>query len=223
PKLYPLIHHSLLLSLTNADVGVAFCILQKPEKALQRAGSSVTISCRQNCNRGNHMFFYQQHPRNDLKLIVSITTWKDKSYEDGYSEAKLEVHRENMSYALMTIKNLTAKDEATYLCAAGSHTVQLYFGSGTKLTVIGKNDEIIPPTVAIFSPSKQELQEKSKATLVCLASGFYPDHLTLGWMVNGVKRSEGVGTDESSTRNGSTFSLTSRLLCTHRRYVCLLT
>uniref|UniRef100_A0A8C5TGN5 Ig-like domain-containing protein n=1 Tax=Malurus cyaneus samueli TaxID=2593467 RepID=A0A8C5TGN5_9PASS len=186
-----------------------------------RAGSSVTISCRQNCNRGNHMFFYQQHPRNDLKLIVSITTWKDKSYEDGYSEAKLEVHRENMSYALMTIKNLTAKDEATYLCAAGSHT-KMFFGSGTKLTVIGKS-EIIPPTVAIFSPSKQELQEKSKATLVCLASGFYPDHLTLGWMVNGVKRSEGVGTDESSTRNGSTFSLTSRLLCTHRRYVCLLT
>uniref|UniRef100_A0A8C5TFS0 Ig-like domain-containing protein n=1 Tax=Malurus cyaneus samueli TaxID=2593467 RepID=A0A8C5TFS0_9PASS len=224
PKLYPLIHHSLLLSLTNADVGVAFCILQKPEKALQRAGSSVTISCRQNCNRGNHMFFYQQHPRNDLKLIVSITTWKDKSYEDGYSEAKLEVHRENMSYALMTIKNLTAKDEATYLCALQNsvNNEKMFFGSGTKLTVIGKS-EIIPPTVAIFSPSKQELQEKSKATLVCLASGFYPDHLTLGWMVNGVKRSEGVGTDESSTRNGSTFSLTSRLLCTHRRYVCLLT
>ncbi|NWV60136.1 TRBC2 protein, partial [Malurus elegans] len=79
------------------------------------------------------------------------------------------------------------------------------------LCVSGKNDEIIPPALAIFSPSKQELQEKSKATLVCLASGFYPDHLTLGWMVNGVKRSEGVGTDESSTRNGSTYSLTSRL------------
>ncbi|NWV65686.1 TVB29 protein, partial [Malurus elegans] len=67
------------------------------------------------------MFLYQQHPRNGLKLIVSSTSWKDKSYEDGYSEAKLEVHRENTSYALMTIKNLTAKDEATYFCAAGSH------------------------------------------------------------------------------------------------------
>uniref|UniRef100_A0A8C3TMJ2 Ig-like domain-containing protein n=1 Tax=Catharus ustulatus TaxID=91951 RepID=A0A8C3TMJ2_CATUS len=66
-------------------------------------------------------------------------------------------------------------------------------------------------TVAIFSPSKQEIQQKSKATLVCLASGFYPDHLTLVWKVNGVKRTEGVGTDESSTKNGSTYSLTSRL------------
>uniref|UniRef100_A0A803WD41 Ig-like domain-containing protein n=1 Tax=Ficedula albicollis TaxID=59894 RepID=A0A803WD41_FICAL len=79
------------------------------------------------------------------------------------------------------------------------------------LCVSGKNDEIIPPAVAIFSPSKQEIQQKSKATLVCLASGFYPDHLTLLWRVNGVKRTEGVGTDESSTQNGSTYSLTSRL------------
>uniref|UniRef100_A0A8B9IYB1 Ig-like domain-containing protein n=1 Tax=Amazona collaria TaxID=241587 RepID=A0A8B9IYB1_9PSIT len=73
------------------------------------------------------------------------------------------------------------------------------------------NDEIIPPAVAIFSPSKAEIQQKSKATLVCLASGFYPDHLDLVWKVNGATRAEGVGTDEFSTRNGSTYSLTSRL------------
>ncbi|NWI86515.1 TRBC1 protein, partial [Pitta sordida] len=85
------------------------------------------------------------------------------------------------------------------------------FGVGTVLRVVEKNHKIIPPAVAIFSPSKQEIQQKNKATLVCLASGFYPDHLTLGWMVNGVKRTEGVGTDEVSTRNESTYSLTSRL------------
>ncbi|KFO91712.1 hypothetical protein N320_13032, partial [Buceros rhinoceros silvestris] len=88
----------------------------------------------------------------------------------------------------------------------------LTFGAGTVLRVIGKNDEIIPPSVAIFSPSKQEIQQKSKATLVCLASGFYPDHLKLVWKMNGAARTEGVGTDEFSTQNGnSTYSLTSRL------------
>ncbi|NXT30467.1 TRBC2 protein, partial [Syrrhaptes paradoxus] len=71
-------------------------------------------------------------------------------------------------------------------------------------------DEIIPPDVAIFSLSKHEIQQKSKATLVCLASGIYPDHLNLIWKVNGVKRTEGVGTDEFSIRNRSTYSLTSR-------------
>ncbi|NXK39957.1 TRBC2 protein, partial [Piprites chloris] len=88
---------------------------------------------------------------------------------------------------------------------------QLTFGAGTVLRVIEKDKEIIPPSVAIFSPSKQEIQQKNKATLVCLASGFYPDHLTLVWMVNDVKRIKGVGTDEFSTQNGSTYSLTSRL------------
>ncbi|NXC73469.1 TCB1 protein, partial [Anhinga anhinga] len=81
----------------------------------------------------------------------------------------------------------------------------------TLLSVSGKNDEIKPPAMAIFSPSKQEIQQKSKATLVCLASDFYPDHLNLVWKVNGAKRTEGVGTDEFSTQNGNSYSLTSRL------------
>ncbi|KFV66750.1 T-cell receptor beta-1 chain C region, partial [Dryobates pubescens] len=81
----------------------------------------------------------------------------------------------------------------------------------TLLSVSGKNDKIIPPAVAIFSPSKQEIQQKKKATLVCLASGFYPDYVNLVWKVNGAERTEGVGTDEFSTQNGSTYSLTSRL------------
>ncbi|XP_065599365.1 uncharacterized protein LOC136052867 [Cyrtonyx montezumae] len=88
---------------------------------------------------------------------------------------------------------------------------RMIFDDGTKLTLIGKNDAIIPPAVAIFSPSKQEIQQKNKATLVCLASGFYPDQLSLVWKVNGVKRTEGVGTDEMSTSRGSTYALTSRL------------
>ncbi|NXC63281.1 TVB29 protein, partial [Aleadryas rufinucha] len=67
------------------------------------------------------MFWYQQPLGNGLKLVVSSSTWSHNSYEDGYSEAKFEVNRENTNYALMTIKNLTPKDEATYFCAASDH------------------------------------------------------------------------------------------------------
>ncbi|NXH51499.1 TVB29 protein, partial [Rhabdornis inornatus] len=67
------------------------------------------------------MFWYQQPPRSSLKLIVSSTSWNYSSYEDGYSEAKFEVNRQNTDYSLMTIKNLTPKDEATYFCAASDH------------------------------------------------------------------------------------------------------
>uniref|UniRef100_A0A8B9VFA4 Ig-like domain-containing protein n=1 Tax=Anas zonorhyncha TaxID=75864 RepID=A0A8B9VFA4_9AVES len=76
---------------------------------------------------------------------------------------------------------------------------------------INKKHPYFDISVAIFSPSKQEIQEKSKATLVCLASGFYPDTLKLVWKVNGAERTEGVGTDETSTSYENTYSLTSRL------------
>ncbi|NXI08463.1 TVB29 protein, partial [Irena cyanogastra] len=64
------------------------------------------------------MFWYQQPPRNGLKLIASSTSWRYNSYEDGYSEAKFEVTRQKTDYSLMTIKNVTPQDEATYFCAA---------------------------------------------------------------------------------------------------------
>uniref|UniRef100_A0A8C3JFY2 Ig-like domain-containing protein n=1 Tax=Calidris pygmaea TaxID=425635 RepID=A0A8C3JFY2_9CHAR len=149
---------------------------------------TVDISCYQNYTRLAYMYWYQQPPRHGLKLVASIVTWMKNSYEEGYSELTIQ------HFVTVTTNNLI-------------------FGDGTKLTVIGTDDKIIPPSVAIFSPSKQEIQQKNKATLVCLASGFYPDHLNLFWKVNGAKRTEGVGTDEFSTQNGNekTFSLTSRL------------
>ncbi|NWW20355.1 TVB29 protein, partial [Falcunculus frontatus] len=67
------------------------------------------------------MFWYQQPSRNGLKLVVSSSTWSHNSYEDGYSEAKFEANRKNTNYALMTIKNVTPEDEATYFCAASDH------------------------------------------------------------------------------------------------------
>uniref|UniRef100_A0A8D0EZB1 Ig-like domain-containing protein n=2 Tax=Strigidae TaxID=30459 RepID=A0A8D0EZB1_STROC len=227
----------LPFSFTHAGAGVGHLITQWPAETLKRAGETVDLSCYQNYTTLAFIFWYQQPPRNGLKLVASISTWMKNSYEEGYSEAKFEISRDNNDHSVMTIKNVTSKDAATYFCAASDHTLQnsvnnerLDFGSGTKLTVLGKNDEIIPPAVAIFSPSKQEIQQKSKATLVCLASGFYPDYLKLFWKVNGAKRTDGVGTDEFSTQNGSTYSLTSRLrisaqewLCTHGRYECLLT
>ncbi|NWV01233.1 TVB29 protein, partial [Upupa epops] len=63
------------------------------------------------------MFWYQQPPRNVLKLIASTSTWMQNSYEEGYSETKFEISKDNY-LSVMTIKNVTSKDAATYFCAA---------------------------------------------------------------------------------------------------------
>uniref|UniRef100_A0A8C2YEV5 Ig-like domain-containing protein n=1 Tax=Coturnix japonica TaxID=93934 RepID=A0A8C2YEV5_COTJA len=186
----------------NVGPGVGYAIMQWPEDAFKSAGESVDLTCYQNMDMRAYMFWYQQLSRSSLKLIVSTAPWLQNSYEEGYSEAKFDVSREN-KLSVMTIKNVTSKDAATYFCLCFL-TAPVIFGVGTVI-------KVIPPAVAIFSPSKQEIQQKNKATLVCLASGFYPDNLNLVWKVNGVKRTEGVGTDETSTSNGSTYALTSRL------------
>ncbi|NXV89351.1 TVB29 protein, partial [Calonectris borealis] len=66
------------------------------------------------------MFWYQQPPINGLKLVASTSTWMQNSYEEGYSEAKFEINRDN-NHSVMTIKNVTSKDAAMYFCAASDH------------------------------------------------------------------------------------------------------
>lgn len=76
--------------------------------------------------------------------------------------------------------------------------------------------KVTPPKVAVFEPSAAEISRTQKATLVCLATGFYPDHVELSWWVNGKQVETGVSTDpqphkEDPSRNDSSYCLSSRL------------
>jgi len=48
---------------------------------------------------------------------------------------------------------------------------------------------------------------------VCLAKDFYPDHVSITWMVGSKERTEGVATDPHATKDETkgTFSISSRL------------
>ena len=74
-----------------------------------------------------------------------------------------------------------------------------------------------PTKVSILPPSKHECKDakdnKNKKTLVCVATGFYPDHVSVSWTINGVNVTDGVGTDHSAVWDNVTerYSITSRL------------
>uniref|UniRef100_UPI003AAA6454 M1-specific T cell receptor beta chain-like n=1 Tax=Centroberyx gerrardi TaxID=166262 RepID=UPI003AAA6454 len=90
-----------------------------------------------------------------------------------------------------------------------------YFGEGTRLTVLDPNISITPPTVKILQPSLKECKDKkdkkNKKTLVCVASGFYPDHVSVFWQIEGENVTDGVATDNATLRDGKLYSITSRL------------
>ncbi|KAB0338882.1 hypothetical protein FD754_024276, partial [Muntiacus muntjak] len=99
------------------------------------------------------------------------------------------------------------------------NAMQLYFGPGSKLTVLDDLSRVHPPKVAVFEPSEAEIARTQKATLVCLATGFYPDHVELTWWVNRKQVTTGVSTDpepykEDPTREDSRYCLSSRLRVT---------
>ena len=78
--------------------------------------------------------------------------------------------------------------------------------------------------VRIIKPSDKELCKKKKqmdrVTLVCVAENFYPDHVSITWMVAGVERKDGVATDPSAKQDKVTkmFSISSRLKVTKKEW-----
>uniref|UniRef100_A0A8D0GGQ9 Ig-like domain-containing protein n=1 Tax=Sphenodon punctatus TaxID=8508 RepID=A0A8D0GGQ9_SPHPU len=54
------------------------------------------------------------------------------------------------------------------------------------------------PTVYLYPPSSEEIEAKSKATLVCLMSDFYPGSVQVTWKADGSTISRGVETTKPS-------------------------
>ncbi|MGH0131682.1 UNVERIFIED_CONTAM: hypothetical protein FKN15_032757 [Acipenser sinensis] len=78
---------------------------------------------------------------------------------------------------------------------------------------------ISEPKLHILEPSKEEIVQKKRVTLVCLATDFYPDHIEITWKINGKNRENGVKTDDYATKdNKNTYSISSRLRLTPREW-----
>ncbi|KAG7466122.1 hypothetical protein MATL_G00161410 [Megalops atlanticus] len=82
------------------------------------------------------------------------------------------------------------------------------------------NITVRPPEVRVLPPSPREAchreeegEEDPEVTLVCVATDFYPDHVSVSWQVNGKDTINVTGTDNTAlwdTKKRS-YSITSRL------------
>uniref|UniRef100_A0A671SAT3 Ig-like domain-containing protein n=1 Tax=Sinocyclocheilus anshuiensis TaxID=1608454 RepID=A0A671SAT3_9TELE len=162
-------------------------IHQTPKDLIKDPGQSEDLRCSHSSSY-NVMLWYKQKRGESLELLGCLVGSGDR--------------------------RLSSDDSAVYFCAASTHSLRIsvnfgnpaYFGNGTKLTVLGKNICLL-----VFLVFYQFTDKWS--TLVCVATGFYPDHVSVSWKVNGEERQDWVSTDTSAQQDKTTlmYHISSRM------------
>nr|AAP37958.1 T-cell receptor beta chain [Rattus norvegicus] len=185
-------------------------VTQSPRNKVTLKGGKVTLSCKQN-NNHNNMYWYRQDMGHGLRLIhysYDVNSTEKGDVPNGY-----KVSRPSQGDFFLTLESASPSQTSVYFCASSDSGNVLYFGEGSRLLVVEDLKTVTPPKVSLFEPSEAEIADKQKATLVCLARGFFPDHVELSWWVNGKEIRNGVSTDPQAYKesNNITYCLSSRL------------
>nr|XP_056704470.1 T cell receptor beta chain MC.7.G5-like [Euleptes europaea] len=189
-------------------------VTQKERFMILQAGAKARIPCEHDDDTYFTISWYRQKSNSagrEMQLVGysadtnSSVTEKDKT--------QFAIERPSLREASLTVAAAQTADTAGYFCAARSQAETVYFGQGTRLTVLEPGQEPRPPNVTIFAPSKEEIKEKHAVTLVCLAYNFIPDHVNIRWYKSDTEITEGVKTEEFCKYDSVTksYSLTSRL------------
>ncbi|XP_051805409.1 M1-specific T cell receptor beta chain-like [Acanthochromis polyacanthus] len=184
---------------------------QTPADIYKEQGQTAIIYCSHKIDNYDKILWYKQL-NGQLQYLGYLNV--NTGYPEDGLNVTIEGDGNKDKNSTLTIKSLSESSSAVYFCAANYHSYEAYFGQGTKLTVLG--DEVKPPTVTIFPPSPNECRNQKdkklrKKTLVCVASGFYPDHVGVVWKINGNEAKDGVATDSAATRVDKFYRITSRL------------
>lgn len=198
---------------------------QSPRHRVAGRGQTVNLRCDPISGHVS-LYWYRQTLGQGPEFL---TYFQDEQQLDksGMPKNRFYAERPEKTYSYLKIQPAEPGDSAVYLCASspfrpgqpGIKDGELHFGPGTRLIVLDDLSRVHPPKVAVFEPSEAEISRTQKATLVCLATGFYPDHVELTWWVNRKQVTTGVSTDpepykEDPARDDSRYCLSSRLRVT---------
>nr|2P1Y_A Chain A, bispecific alpha/beta TCR [Mus musculus]2P1Y_C Chain C, bispecific alpha/beta TCR [Mus musculus]2P1Y_E Chain E, bispecific alpha/beta TCR [Mus musculus]2P1Y_G Chain G, bispecific alpha/beta TCR [Mus musculus] len=116
-------------------------VTQSPRNKVAVTGGKVTLSCNQT-NNHNNMYWYRQDTGHGLRLIhysYGAGSTEKGDIPDGYKASRPS--QENFS---LILELATPSQTSVYFCASGDlgqTNERLFFGHGTKLSVLGSADD----------------------------------------------------------------------------------
>ncbi|XP_037550754.1 M1-specific T cell receptor beta chain [Nematolebias whitei] len=196
-------------------------VVQTPSFIQASPGGAAKMTCSHSIQSYNQILWYKRSEHGELTLLGYM--YLDNSNPEPGVNVLMEGSADEGRNCSLTLRELSVSSSALYFCAANVNNYEpAYFGKGTKLTVLETGREPVLPTVKLLPPSEKQCRSRKeqenknkrdirKKTLVCVASGFYPDHVSVSWFINGLRVREGVQTDGAARRVGESYNITSRL------------
>ncbi|XP_053700599.1 T cell receptor beta chain MC.7.G5-like [Synchiropus splendidus] len=168
---------------------------QTPEEILIKPGGRAEMVCQHSRTDYRQMLWYKYSTENNLMDLIGYLYYEKPTMEEplGFSATVLQ-----------------SEDQFSLVTQEDNHKGQL--------SCIQEHDTS-EPQVQIFTPAEKECQASSqrkawKKTLVCVASGFYPDHVEVTWDIDGTRATRNVATDSLAQREEGShkYRITSRLM-----------
>ncbi|XP_068435814.1 M1-specific T cell receptor beta chain-like [Clinocottus analis] len=215
----PGFHTVAFFMLWAAGISQSVLITQWPHYVSSLPSGVAEMHCYQNDTNYEYLYWYRQPSGGGFQLLLYLLAGSaihEKGFETGFEAVK-----SNEKQWSLKITSVQKDDEAVYLCAASLHvflhcdnTNEAYFGKGTKLTVLEPEHKPTGPRVKVLPPSAKKClnQKDQNITIVCVARGFYPDHVGVSWKMDKENVTDGVATDAAAFRSpGGKYTITSRL------------
>nr|XP_057933951.1 M1-specific T cell receptor beta chain-like [Doryrhamphus excisus] len=222
-----------VLCMTGVQLSPDKAVFQAPHGVFRQENDQVTLSFRHQIQNYDTILWYRRLAGTAALELIALVNYKEPSVV-GHLRSRFNVSGDGEKMAhLHILKPIRNADSGQYFGATSTHSRkdhyasaqkpsrmwnsydQAFFGTGTRLTVLEPDLNITPPKVTLLKPSPHECSDhkddEKRKTLVCVATGFYPDHVSVVWKINQKEVSRGVATDAQALRSGDHYSITSRL------------